>query len=266
MFSISTDASLQSTEQQRSGIPATQYLLTIAPGAVETNPRVVAPAFITSNGNTTTDCSAAAPFVINNGQLSSNGQFVSATGLVPFSPLVASSFVASISTTFSLMGGNMLTWNNTAFTGGSAIFCVMQNRVEAVYNGQLPAGCALVSIAYVPVSSCPNFPPAASTATGTAPPSPTSSVLGSIRGSNRTANPFGCLISSANAPAVSGGLAPQPATTLEQCTDYCSSFAYFGVQYGERRYTYIRVQCLTFCRLLCLRKHSRFVCHACHIW
>ena len=226
-----------------------QYLLTVIPGPVSNSDRAGAPTYISSNGNTTADCSAAAPFVVNNGQLSSNGYFVSTTGLVPSSPLAVSSYVASISTTFSIMNGNSLAWNNTAFTGGHAIFCVTDHMVEAVYNGLLPAGCAQVSIGYVPVESCPSFRPSSFTqqptatgsgiitGTGTSTPSPTASVVpGSIKGSNATANPIGCLRSSSGSPAVSGGQALNSVNTLEQCVDYCSNYAYFGVQSGESAY------------------------------
>ena len=176
---------------------------------------------------------------MSNGQLSSNGQLVSATGLVPYSPLGFSSYVAAVSTTFSVVNGSTLVWENAAFTGGYAIFCVMDNTVEAVYSGQLPAGCAQVSVGYVSVSSCATFKPSSlvsqptAGATSTSSPSPTASVPGSIKGSNVTANPVGCLDSSVNSPAVSGNVPPRAVTTLEQCADFCSSFAYFGVQSGE---------------------------------
>ncbi len=227
-----------------SAMPATQYLLTVNPGPVNISPRAVAPTYISANGSTTTDCSAAAPFALTSGQLSSNGQFVSTTGLVPYSPLVVSSYLAAISTTFStmtVMNGSSLAWNNTAFTGGHALFCVMGNTVEAVYNGQLPAGCAQIYIGYVFVTACPTFKPSNSvtqlaggaTGTGTSSPSPTASLSGSVKGKNVTANPLGCLSSSGNSPAVSGGLIPKTVTTLEDCADFCSSYAYFGVQSGE---------------------------------
>lgn len=230
-----------------STIAPVQYLLTVSLGAVSNS--AVKPTYISANGNTTVDCGAAAPFVVRNGQLSSNGYFVSTTGLVPSSPLAVSSYVASISTTFSIMNGNSLAWNNTAFTGGHAIFCVANHMVEAVYNGLLPAGCAQASIGLVLVDSCPTFRPSSltqqPTATGsgitrgtdTSSPSPTASVVpGRIEGRNATANPIGCLSSSSDFPAVSGGQAPSSVSTLEQCVDFCSQYAYFGVQSGKSAY------------------------------
>jgi hypothetical protein len=229
---------------QLSAVPSTQYLLTVSQGAVNISPRAHLPIYISANGNTTGDCNAAAPFIVSSGQLSSNGRWVSTTGLVPHSPLAVSSYIAAISTTFSVMNGSTLAWNNTAFTGGHALFCVMENTVEAAYNGQLPAGCAQVYVGYVPASSCPTFTPSSAvaqpavsgTGIGTSSPLPTTSVVGSIRGSNATANPVGCLSSSSDAPAVLPALSPRTVTTLEQCTDYCSSYAYFGVQSGELRH------------------------------
>jgi hypothetical protein len=229
---------------QRSAVPSTQYHLTVSQGPVNISPRSHLPTYIKADGNTTGDCSAAAPFIVSNGQLSSNGQLVSTTGLVPYSPLAVSSYVAAISTTFSVMNGSTLAWDNTAFTDGHALFCGMENTVEAVYNGQLPARCAQVYISYVPASSCPNFTPSSAvaqptvggTGTGTSSSLPTTSVAGSIRGSNATANPVGCLSSSSDAPAVLPALPLRTVTILEQCTDYCSSYAYFGVQSGELRH------------------------------
>jgi hypothetical protein len=216
-----------------------QYLLTVTPGPVNASPREGVPTYIDANGRMISDCSAAVSFTTTNGQLFTNGHVISTTGLVPYSPLVASPFVAAISTTFSVMNGSTLSWNNTAFTGGSALFCIMDNTVQAVYNGQLPSGCAQVTVGQVPVSSCPNFKPSSSgqpgaggSGTGTASPSPTASVPGSIKGANATGFALGCLKSSVDSPAVSGGPYKQ-VTTLEQCTDFCASYAYFGVQSGK---------------------------------
>lgn len=182
---------------------------------------------------------------MTNGQLSSNGHLVSTTGLVPFSSLALSPSVGMISTTFLMVNGSNLAWNNTAFTGGYALFCIMGDVVEAVFNGQLPAGCAQVYIGWVPVSSCPTFNPSSyvtpltasftssGIATNTLLPPPTASVPGTIQGVNVTATPLGCLSSTVNSPAVSASLPPKSVTTLEQCADSCSNYAFFGVQSGK---------------------------------
>lgn len=120
---------------QYSSIPPVEYLLSVTPVSVNISPRAVATAYLGANGSTIADCGAAAPFLVSNGQLSSNGQFFSTTGLVPYSPLAASSYIAAISTTFSITSGSTLTWKNTAFASGHALFCVVDNTVEAVYNG-----------------------------------------------------------------------------------------------------------------------------------
>lgn len=249
-----------------------QHILTVNPGPVSISPRAVAPTYVSANGSTTSDCSVAAPFIFSNGQLSSNGELVSTTGLVPYSPLVVSSTMAAISTTFSVVNGSTLAWNNTAFVGGHALFCVLGNVVEAVYDGQLPAGCAQVYIGYVPVTSCPTFRPSSSVAqsttggvgTATSLPSPTASVIGSITGKNVTANPVGCLTSSGSSPAVSGGLTSKTVATLEECADSCSSYAYFGVQSGELGESTNRIA-LMVCRCMRLWKHSGFICYSSHV-
>ncbi|KAF7507284.1 hypothetical protein GJ744_010718 [Endocarpon pusillum] len=218
-------------------IPPTQNLLTVLPGPVDITSRVES-IYITANGSTTADCSAGAPFTLTNGQLSSNGHLVSTTGLVPFSSLAVSPSVGSISTTFLMVNGSNLAWNNTAFAGGHALFCMMGDAVEAVFNGQLPAGCAQVYIGHVPVSSCPTFNPssyvtpltASFTSSGIA--TPTASVPGTIQGVNVTATPLGCLSSTVNSPAISASLPPKSVTTLEQCADSCSNSTFFGVQSG----------------------------------
>lgn len=221
-----------------------QYLLTV----ISTPLTSGLPTYITADGNTTADCGAAAPFILNNGLLSSNGQFVSATGFVPYSPLAASPYIGAISTTFSVMKSSILTWNNTRFPGGHATFCIMDSTVEVVYNGLglLPSGCAQVFLRYVPADSCSTFRPSSPTtvptvtgsgtitSTGSSSPVPTQlPVPGSVKGSNTTADAIGCLSSSGDAPVEYGGLASKPVTTLEECVEYCSIYAYFGVQNGE---------------------------------
>lgn len=245
-----------------SALPAMQHLLTVLPAPGGLQPRQVAAVYVRANGSTTADCALAAPFLLSNGQLSSNGQIISTSGLVPHAPLAVSSFVSAISTTFSMTNGSSilnrttLSWTNSAFTGGRALFCIMNSTVHGVYNGQLPAGCAQISIGLVPVSSCQTFRPSTSitqtagnatiagisgisgttrttsTASGTSSSLPTESVIGSIRGQNAIAYPIGCLESSVNSPAVSPALAPVEVGTLEECVDYCSIYPYFGVQSG----------------------------------
>ena len=201
--------------------------------------------FVSADGDTTTDCSAAALFSVSDGQISSNGQIVSAPSLIPYSSFAASPYIAAISTTFSVTNDSYLEWKNSAFTGAKALFCVMGTTVQAVYNGELPAGCAQINLAYVPASSCrtdnPSSPvtePTASTTgtgTGTSSPPPTTSIPGSIRGIDATANPLGCLTSSANSPAVLGNQLLRAVSTLVECLDFCSSSTYFGVQIGKYR-------------------------------
>ena len=220
------------------------YLLAVLPVPLGIRPRAHLSnltTFVDANGKSTTDCSAAAPFMVSDGRISSNGQFVSTTGLVPYSPFMFSPSVGAISTTFSVTNNSYIAWNNSAFTGSQALFCVMGTTIQAVYNGQLPTGCAQVNLAYVPTTSCPTYnsmttvrPLTTSpTSTGTSSPAPTVSVSGSIRGRNATGNPLGCLTSSADTPAVLGDRLPTTVATLEECVDTCSRYGYFGVQSGK---------------------------------
>lgn len=259
--------------------PSPAYLLAIVAIPINISPRAHLSnlkTFLGPRGDTTTDCGAAAPFSASGGRISSNGQFVSTTGLLPYSSFAPSSFIAAISTTFSVSNNSYLEWNNAAFTGTRALFCVMGTTVQAVYNGGLPAGCAQINLAYVPASSCRNSNPSSSvtvttltagtgtgTGTGSASPSPTASVLGSIVGTNATANSVGCLTSSYDSPAILRNQDPRTVTTLEECLDSCSSSTYFGVQSGK--YTCFGIYfSLTVGRVLCVRRCSRSICHSSH--
>jgi hypothetical protein len=224
-------------------MPSMQYLLTVNSAPISSSPRVGVPSYITANGSTAVECSAGAPFSVSNGQLSSYGQIISATGTLNSTPFALSANLGAISTIFSLASGGALAWNNTAFVGGYAKFCLSREIVQAVFNGLIPAGCAEVYIGHVSISSCTSFQPSSSiggpiaTSTGnttrSASPSPISSLPGTISGSSAIGTPLGCLNSSPNSPAVAASLSPRVVTTLEQCVDFCSSYAYFGVQSGK---------------------------------
>jgi hypothetical protein len=239
VFPVPISACILLIVQSRS-MPAMQYLLTVNSAPINSSPRVGVPSYITANGSTTVDCSSGAPFTVSGGQLSSYGQIISATGTLNSTPFSLSANIGDISTIFSLIPGGALAWNNTAFAGGYAKFCLSQETVQAVFNGLIPAGCAEVYIGSISISSCTTFKPSSSiggpiasstgNTTRTALPSPTSSVPGTIIGRSAIGTPLGCLNSSPNSPAVSASLPPRIVTTLEECVDFCSSYAYFGVQ------------------------------------
>lgn len=242
VFSVPTGACSLLSVQSRS-MPAMQYLLTVNSAPINSNSRVGAASYITANGSTTVECSAGAPFSVSDGHLASYGQIISATVTLNSTPFSLSANIGAISTIFSLASGGALAWNNTAFVGGYAKFCLSQEIVQAVFNGLIPAGCAEVYIGHVSVISCTTFKPSSSiggpiasstgNTTRSASSSPTASVPGTISGSSAIGTPLGCLTSSPNSPAVSASLPPRVVTTLEQCVDFCSSYAYFGVQSGE---------------------------------
>ncbi|TKA43538.1 hypothetical protein B0A54_05320 [Friedmanniomyces endolithicus] len=79
-------------------------------------------AYLTANGNTTTDGSLATHFRIANGLLTSiNGGYASASSNAVHQPFALFASVGSIETTFAV-SNLTLGWNNTAFSGDAAEF------------------------------------------------------------------------------------------------------------------------------------------------
>ena len=229
----------------RSPTPLPQYLLSVTPNGPsmgQKERRQAAPSYVTANGEVTGDCAEADTFTLTaNGQLLSGGEYVSTTGLVAYEPLAPSSDVAAISTPFSTVN-NSLAWNNPAFINGSALFCLMGSTVESVFDGQLPSGCAEVTLYLVNAGSgaCarPMISPsgADSSVTGsvvgtptTASASPASSP-GIVHGSTASADPVGGYLSTPSEPVLSG--AREITSSLESCADFCVGYTYFGVSDG----------------------------------
>ncbi|KAK0365786.1 hypothetical protein LTR94_005599 [Friedmanniomyces endolithicus] len=102
----------------------TPFVLEVAsPSAGSTRKRQLSGvAYLTANGNTTTDGSLATHFRIANGLLTSvNGGYASASVNVMHQPFALFASVGSIETTFAV-SNLTLGWNNTAFSSGAAEF------------------------------------------------------------------------------------------------------------------------------------------------
>ncbi|KAK1819015.1 hypothetical protein LTR12_006588 [Friedmanniomyces endolithicus] len=102
----------------------TPFVLEVAsPSAGSTRKRQLSGvAYLTANGNTTTDGSLATLFRIANGLLTSvNGGYASASVNVMHQPFALFASVGSIETTFAV-SNLTLGWNNTAFSSGAAEF------------------------------------------------------------------------------------------------------------------------------------------------
>lgn len=195
---------------------------------------------------------AAVYTITQRGQLMSGGNLVSTTGLVPNAPFAPSPNIAAISTTFSVSNG-VLYWNNTAFVGNQALFCQTSSTVEAVFNGQLPTGCAQVTLSLLLLNptSCPSYGVSASTIAslpaGTSPdaasvtasttsssesesPTETSSYPDTLRGNGVVADLIGGYAYTSKATVLSG--VNENIISLDQCLTFCVGYTYFGVSGG----------------------------------
>ncbi|RFU28817.1 hypothetical protein B7463_g7522, partial [Scytalidium lignicola] len=89
-------------------------------------------------------------------RLSDNGLIVGADYGVPNAPFIGSTNPGPVQGTFGLTNGK-LTWQNESFAGGEASFCVLDNLVIAVFDGNVPKNCIPVNIGAKSLSSlCPD--------------------------------------------------------------------------------------------------------------
>lgn len=212
--------------------------------------------YVTPDGGITEDFSSAAQYSITQtGQLSSGGNFVSISGLVPYAVLAPSFYLAAISTNFYDDNGTLV-WNNTAFTDNQAWFCVEDFVLNAVFDAQVPDGCSRVSLDLVTVvdvlspSNGPSSsvsgtvsesvggsmsgqtpPTSAASSTSTPSSSPTAPVMGSVTSNGVTAEPVGGYLSTPTTPVLYGNSVT--VTSLESCLEFCVGYIYFGVSEGK---------------------------------
>jgi hypothetical protein len=239
-----------------SPIPAPLYFLSVSPGSPELPPkgrRDTGLSYVSPSGSNTADCDDAATYTITQGgQLMSGGKLISTTGLVPNAPFAPSPNIEAISTTFSVSDG-VLYWNNTAFIGNQALFCQVNSTVIAVFNGELPSGCAQVALRLLLVSpsSCPSYGisisaigklPTSASAGATSvtvsnlsgSPSTSaagsSSYPGSLSSNGIVADLIGGYVHESTATVLSG--VNESIMSLEQCLTFCIGYVYFGVSEG----------------------------------
>jgi hypothetical protein len=233
--------------------PVPLYFLSVSRVSLPVERRDAGLSYISSSGSTTGNCNNAATYTITqSGELMSGGKLISTTGLVPNALFALSSNIEAISTTFSASNG-VLRWNNTIFIGNQALFCQTGSTVEAVFNGQLPSGCAKVTLSLLLVSltSCPSYGMSAPTTvsllssastgttsikTPTMSSSPSTSATaassypGSLSGNGLVADLIGGYVYASTATVLSG--LNDNIISLEQCLTFCVGYMYFGVSEG----------------------------------
>lgn len=212
--------------------------------------------YVKSDGSITENPQEAVAFTITtDGQLMSGRGYVSTSGQVPSQRFQVQSSLEPISTRFSVEAKGTLSWENSLFVNGRAVFCVIEALFVA-FDGNLPAGCRRIRLDSIPsrevqssssmitvstvsatqspkttTKTTPTYVSSTTTQT-TAVSTPTTSYApGTVFGSLAYGSPRGCFVSSINSPAVLG-----PYTTvsnLNQCADFCVGFNYFGVQAGK---------------------------------
>ncbi|CZT49591.1 uncharacterized protein RSE6_10463 [Rhynchosporium secalis] len=150
-------STLTSTVTTSATSAPTSFLL--APAAAA-NPgrrlrRQAAQQFVGPNGGLVYQCSDAVVYTIDNGQLTSNGQFVSTNTGTTSELFLTSLAIGDISTTFSI--SDRLAWSNPAFEGGAARFCATSLSTFALFTANATVdGCVPQSLNVVPASSCNN--------------------------------------------------------------------------------------------------------------
>lgn len=102
--------------------------------------------YLLSTGATETDSQNATLFTDRGGRLYAGQKHYSAPPDVSFILFEASYLNQAIDTIFGI-SSDYLYWDNAAFDGGAARFCLdSADRLEAIFKGPLPAGCAPIRL------------------------------------------------------------------------------------------------------------------------
>jgi hypothetical protein len=91
------------------------------------------------------DCSDAHNFSIQRGNLFDNGLLVAADQGVSRAKFIGSNNPGPITGLFSIIN-NTLSWRNEAFNGLEALFCVENDGLVAIFDGNIPSSCMQVVI------------------------------------------------------------------------------------------------------------------------
>ena len=110
-----------------------------------------ATSYLMADGSTTTNETTATRYQIFNDQLSSvSGFLLSTTNSTLHEPFAVSSVTGAISTTFTIQN-SVLSWVNSAFSGGAAQFFIVSNgHVEARFNGTIDSSWRSITFIAVP--------------------------------------------------------------------------------------------------------------------
>ncbi|KAL2066779.1 hypothetical protein VTL71DRAFT_2851 [Oculimacula yallundae] len=142
------------------------------------------PRYISPAGSIIASCSDAQVFTIDNGRLSSGGNFISVDEGVLSAPFVTAQAISNISTTFSV--SDTLQWSNSAFSGGRARFCSQGGLVNALFtlNATL-IDCSPQDLFVISSGACVDgviVPLPSSSASSALPSTPTTSSSSSVSG------------------------------------------------------------------------------------
>jgi hypothetical protein len=156
----STSFSPTTSAVQMSATPTEPSFVLLVMGQKHNQKRQSGSYYVSANGTITNDCTTSPIYTISNGQLTAtiNGvvYIYSTSTSVSFAPLIPSTVPGTITTTFTLGGNQVLSWQNSAFFNGQASFCALSNgTVYAVFqqNSQ-PDGCLYIQLSLFSVSSC----------------------------------------------------------------------------------------------------------------
>ena len=225
-----------------------QFLISVIPDVSPTNGKTKRQNnayYVSTSGTVTQDRTQAALYSISSsGQLSNGGEFISTSGLLPYAPFMPSAAVAAISTVFVSNNGSFA-WNNSAFTGGQALFCQLGTAVDAVFSGTYPENCSPLTLEPVAataaeISMAANSPTSSlsanegsATMSTTTTSSPSTSAPGSVYGNDAVGVPYGAFDLDSNTPVLFG--ASTDTTSIESCLNFCTGNrdAYFGVSQGN---------------------------------
>ncbi|KAJ5623654.1 hypothetical protein N7490_012259 [Penicillium lividum] len=133
-------------------------------------------AVLIGGGSLTASCADADRFYLNGGHLYDGNLMVSAVKNASSASFVGSSRPGPVRGTFAIVD-SILSWSNPGFTNGEASFCVSGNTVLAVFSGDVPTGCAPVTIAAVSYSQLCSGGSASTSLSPISSPTPSSTAL-----------------------------------------------------------------------------------------
>lgn len=108
--------------------------------------------YLDQNGVIVRNCQQASTWRLENAQLSSSGGKVSAPQDVASSRFSVSQLLQAVNTKFATTD-DFLFWDNVAFQGGTARFCItsgFNGTLKAVFDGGIGLGCTQATLRTVP--------------------------------------------------------------------------------------------------------------------